>query len=240
MTNKPLQWFRALPFGLAVRLLLLFVARTVLHIPVAFSFSQGGEDIVISCLPIGQLGTYVDVGCHEPIRLSNTFNLYLQGWRGINIDANKDLIDECRRVRRKDISICAAVSDSQRQVTFHKSKTATVSTIDETRLKEWEANWVFAEEDKETVVTQTLTTILDTHLKAGTKVDLLSIDVEGHDFSVLKGLDLTKYRPSVIVVECHSLQNVAESDIYSHLKSNGYTLGAFAALNAYYLDNQLA
>ena len=33
------------------------------------------------------------------------------------------------------------------------------------------------------------------------KIDFLCIDVEGHELDVIKGLNLNKYRPSVIVVE---------------------------------------
>ncbi|MBK7706921.1 MAG: FkbM family methyltransferase [Acidobacteria bacterium] len=52
-----------------------------------------------------------------------------------------------------------------------------------------EKHWDFADEDRETVVTKTLTSILDASLPDGSSVDLLSIDVEGHDLQVLKGLD---------------------------------------------------
>lgn len=238
MKNQ-LLWFKSLPFGLAIRLISLSLVRKIFRIPVAFSFSQGAEDIILSYFQLPGPGTYVDVGCNEPVRFSNTFNLYLQGWRGINIDANRDLIYECQKIRKKDISICAAVSDSEREVTFHKSKTSAVSTIDEDRLKDWEKLWTFAEEDKEKVVTKTLTSILDENLPAGSQIDLLTIDVEGHDFMVLKGLDLTKYRPKVIIIEIHSIDKIIETDIYRYLSANDYSLMYYAVLNAYFVDNNL-
>lgn len=238
MKNQ-ISWFKALPVGLAIRLIFLSVVRKIFRIPVAFSFSQGAEDIILSYFQLPGPGTYVDVGCNEPVRFSNTFNLYLQGWRGINIDANKDLINECKKIRKKDISICAAVSDSEREVIFHKAKISAVSTIDEDRLKEWEKLWTFAEEDKEKVVTKTLTSILDNNLPAGSQVDLLTIDVEGHDFKVLKSLDLTKYRPKVIIIEIHSINNISETDIYKYLSANDYQLKYYAVLNAYFVDSNL-
>lgn len=153
MLNLELHLFRSLPFTVALRVILLSFARDVLRIPVSFSFSQGGEDILIPDIAKGMLGmtsagNYVDVGCNAPIHYSNTFNLYLRGWRGLNIDANYELIKECQRVRRDDISICAAVSDSEREATFHKSKdTHLMATIDETQLSEWRKHWDYANED---------------------------------------------------------------------------------------------
>lgn len=238
MKNQ-LSWFKALPFGLAIRLIALSLVRKIFKIPVTFSFSQGAEDIISGYLPLSGTGTYVDVGCNEPVRFSNTFNLYLRGWRGINIDANSELINECKKIRKKDISICAAVSDTEREVTFHKAKTSAVSTIDEDRLKEWEKLWTFADEDKEKVITKTLTSILDKNLPADTQIDLLTIDVEGHDFNVLKSLDLTRYRPKVIIIEIHSIDKILETDIYRYLSANNYSLKYYAVLNAYFVDNNL-
>lgn len=231
------EWFKSLPFGLNLGLTALYLVRKVFGVPVAFSFSQGAEDIILGyLLDLKKKGTYVDVGCNTPVRFSNTFNLYLMGWRGINIDANRELIAECKQVRKSDVCICAAVSDTEKEVIFHKSKESAVSTIDEKRLEEWQKNWEFAEEDKEKVITKTLTSILDKNFPAGTKIDLLSIDVEGHDFNVLKSLDLEKYRPKVIIIELHSIEKMAETDIYQYLTANGYQFRYYAVLNAYFLD----
>ena len=235
-----LDWFNALPFWLAFRVRLLSLVRRLLRIPVTFSYSQGAEDIIMPHIwryhfSQTEPGRYVDVGCNAPIRYSNTFELYLRGWRGINIDANRDLIDECTRVRKEDICIRAAVSDAVREVTFHKAKDDAVSTIDETRLVEWKKHFDFADEDKETLKTQRLTEILDANL-AGSNIDLLTIDVEGHDMQVLRGLDFAKYRPKIIIIEMHEFREIESSDIYRHLTSIGYELKYFAILNAYFVD----
>ena len=86
------------------------------------------------------------------------------------------------------------------------------------------------------LTTRTLTSILDAKWRAGQAIDLLSIDVEGHDYQVLQSLDLSRYRPKIIVIEMHSMENMAESDIYRHLTSNGYSLKFYAVLNAYFVD----
>src|SRR5205085_2313829 len=53
------------------------------------SFSSAGEDMILRHA-IGSdkmEGFYVDVGAYHPVILSNTYFFYLNGWRGINLDA---------------------------------------------------------------------------------------------------------------------------------------------------------
>lgn len=236
--RKKIYWFKLLPFGLAVKLILISLVRKIFKIPITFSFSQGAEDIITPYLLKTSKGTYVDVGCNEPVVFSNTFNFYLQGWTGVNIDANERLIKKCKRIRKKDISICAAVSNVEKEVVFHKSKIDSVSTIDERRLQEWKKLWEFDEKDQEKVTTQTLTSILDRVLPQGTKIDLLTIDVEGHDFEVLQSLDFERYRPTLIIIEMHSIDKIPNSGVYSFLSEKDYSLSGYAVLNAYFIDNK--
>jgi FkbM family methyltransferase len=133
----------------------------------------------------------------------------------------------------------AAVSDTSRDVVFHKSDTHLVSTIDETRLKEWEKVWDYKEEDAEVVTTRTLTSILDEVWQAERPIDLLSIDVEGQELQVLKGLDFTKYRPKVIIVESWDFHRFRETDVFVHLTGLGYDLRHLAYVNAFFTDGSL-
>jgi FkbM family methyltransferase len=239
--NVQFRWYRSLPIGLAFRLTMMFIARKLLRIPASLSFSQGAEDILLRVIMNNQLkviepGNYVDVGCNLPVTDSNTFDLYLRGWRGLNIDANGEMIRVCKRMRKEDVSIVAAVSDSEREVVFHKSDTHLVSTIDEDRLLEWKKLWEYKVEDEEIVTTRTLTSILDEYWTEGRPVDLLSIDVEGQDFQVLKGLDFDRYRPKIIVIETWEFDRIYETDIFIFLTEKGYRLRHLAYINAFFTD----
>src|SRR5580765_8223162 len=141
-----IEWFKALPASLALRLTLIYYARSLLRIPAYFSFAQGAEDFIIRLITAFQVevsepGYYVDVGCNLPVTDSNTFDLYLRGWRGLNIDANRDLIQICDKYRKRDINVSAAISDSEREVVFHRSATHLVSTIDENTFAKWKEIW---------------------------------------------------------------------------------------------------
>ena len=47
---------------------------------------------------------------------------------------------------------------------------------------------------------------------------LLTIDTEGHDFAVLRGANLTRYRPRVIITE----KNPDDEEKFAFLRDNGY------------------
>jgi hypothetical protein len=112
-----------------------------------------------------------------------------------------------------------------------------VSTIDEKTYLEWKELWKFDEADFEKVNTRTLTSILDEVMPSGPKkIDLLSVDAEGHDYEVLLGLDLSKYKPEIIVVEVFTktIKDVYETDVYKYLNSFGYELVWYSIHNGYF------
>ena len=68
------------------------------------------------------------------------------------------------------------------------------------------------------------------------QIDFVSIDVEGHELDLLKGFNLKRYKPSVIVIEYLDLkikkleiknfkiQNILNSEVYMIMEKIGYNL----------------
>jgi len=52
-----------------------------------FGSSEGEDKMMLAQLP--NIGKYLDIGCSTPIKGSNTYLLYLNGWSGICIDIRK-------------------------------------------------------------------------------------------------------------------------------------------------------
>jgi len=230
--------FEKVPPGLALRLLTLYFVKRLLAIPATLSFSQTGEDQILAFYFHKRNGFYVDVGCNDPLSLSNSLFFYLRGWRGIAIDANEMIIHRFQRTRKKDVCVAAAVSDSEREVIFHRSESNAVSTIDEEILEDWKGKWKFRPEDQVAVRTVTLTTILEKALPDPTvEIDFVSIDVEGHEFQVLSSLDFGRYRPKLIMVEVHDLKTIFTNRITLFLIEKGYSLAGFVTMNAYFIDD---
>ena len=54
------------------------------------------------------------------------------------------------------------------------------------------------------------------------KIDLIHIDTEGHDFEILKTIDLPRYRPKVVIYEHHHLNPVDRAAAQEYLRKSGY------------------
>lgn len=202
------------------------------------TYSQTGEDRIVMDLLKGiRNGFYVEVGSNDPTHYSNTFAFYCRGWRGITIDANAGLVQKHRQLRKRDIPVCAAVSNVEEEVVFVEYDVHELSTISQQTVAvlERQANTIKRETRLQTV---TLTTILANYLPQGVAIDLLSIDVEGHDLNVLLSVDLSVYRPKVVVIEMHDfeLKTYYANPIYQHLTDQDYVFAGYAIWNGYFVD----
>jgi FkbM family methyltransferase len=235
--NRVALLFHSLPLPLALRFAIVYVLKKLLNPLASINYSQTGEDAVIrSLLDETRPGVYVDVGCHDPIRCSNTLSLYLHGWRGINIDANPRLIERFKAVRRRDIAVCAVISDQEREMTFHEFDDELVSTVSEEVLPQWQSKW--RKRGERLVRTRTLESVLRENLEPTVDIGLLSVDVEGHDLAVLRSVDLNVFRPKLIVVEMHQLdlKRAAEHAVTRYLAERDYRQLGFDTLNGYFAD----
>tara|TARA_B110000238_G_scaffold145358_1_gene156792 strand:+ start:125 stop:841 length:717 start_codon:yes stop_codon:yes gene_type:complete len=204
-------------------------------------YSFSGVDIVLKKIFYQQeKGFYIDVGCQNPIKNNNTYLLYKKGWEGINIDLDKDNIDLFNSARPKDSNFNKAISSDIKNVELYfYHKKSPINTIDKKTSDFQKAKVTSIKK----INTDTLDNIILNSKYKNHTFDLLSIDVEGHELDVLKGFDLYKYSPKVIVVEYLdlnvskleiknlSIENVLNSEIYKYLISKNYIL-----VNSIYCD----
>ncbi len=61
--------------------------------------------------------------------------------------------------------------------------------------------------------TKNLNEIIEKSPFKNDQIDLLNIDTEGNDFSVLTSLDMNKYKPNIIIIESH-LKTINEIIIF--------------------------
>ncbi len=197
-------------------------------------FSFSGVDVILERIFTHQhKGIYIDIGCQHPIKNSNTYLLYKKGWEGINVDLDNDNIDLFKVSRSNDDNFNKALSNEVKEVDLYfYHKKSPINTIDKKTSEFQKANVSSIKKIK----TDTLNNIiLNTKYKDCT-FDLLSIDVEGHELEVLKGFDITKFSPKVIVVEYLDLniskleiknlniKDILNTEIYKYLVSKNYVL----------------
>jgi len=198
------------------------------------SYSLSGIDLLVTHIfQNKKKGFFIDIGCNHPVYNNNTYLLYKKGWRGINVDLDKQSIDLFNIYRKHDFNKNVAVSSVSKEVDlyFYHNKSA-INTLNKTSAEFQKA----IPKEVRKITTNTLNTIILESSFADKKVDFLSIDVEGYELEVLKGFDLKKYSPKVIVIEFLDLslkklevvnfkiQNVLDSPVYKYMTDNNYTL----------------
>jgi len=209
-------------FALFIKKILLF--RLVFFKQINKNFySQFGEDKILNELIPNNFtnGFYVDVGCFHPKKYSNTYILFKRGWRGINIDMEKDKIAAFNLARTDDHNFLGAISDKIEKVKIYRNqKYGVSSTINKNFIKN--ENII----DDDYIQTTTLNSVLETSHFKGKKIDFLNIDTEGNDLKVLQSLNFDIYNPSIIIVETHlkKINLIIKSEIYLFLISRKYIL----------------
>jgi len=154
-------------------------------------------------------GFFIEVGANDGYSQSNTYYFErLRGWRGILIEGIPELCEKCRRGRPDSIVFnCALVSEDYNRPTV-TMRYANLMSLVKGALKSDAADEEHIRQGMQIqnvetyeieVPARTLTSILD---EVGVKgIDLFSLDVEGCELNVLKGLDLDKYHPEYMLIE---------------------------------------
>ena len=172
--------------------------------------SQWGEDKkIIKLFDKNKKGTYVDIGCFHPVRQNNTYKLHKLGWSGINIDLNPLSIDLFNVARPNDINICAAISNrAGTKNLFFDHKLSSLNTISKNHTLFIKKAFGIKNLKRKKIKTTTLDNLLNkNNIK---KVDFMNIDIEGHEFDVLKKINFRNFDIKVICVEIVDYENYSK------------------------------
>lgn len=175
-----------------------------------------------------QTGFFVEVGAFDGVNQSNTLFFERKGWRGLLIEPVPDTFEKCKKNRplaKVVNAACVAFDFPDDKISL--IDVGLMSLIEGARSTMEEQNeWIRRGEELQNLTSnrcqapaKTLTSIFE---EQGVQyIDLLSLDVEGYELQVLKGLDFSRHRPKYIVAE-----DSAVSDIAGLLQSEGYKLVA--------------
>lgn len=204
------------------------------------SFSQYGEDrmLGISLFPSDR-GVYVDVGAFHPWRGSNTYRLYLKGWRGLTIEPNPEYIRLFRKYRPRDTHLTMGVGREPGEFEYYEFADRKLNTfsLENARIQESQGSPVL---NTRRLPCEPLQGIIDEHLD-GAQIDMLSVDCEGHDLDVLRSLDFSRTRPTAVLVEdfiaYEGLANGRRSEIVDFLSAVDYRPIGQCMYSTLYVDN---
>ena len=162
-------------------------------------------------------GVFVDVGANHYQDTSKTYFLETSlGWSGIAIEPQTEFQADYGRYRPYTKFFPFFVSDTSNEVAklFMIRSASTLASSNQDFVKQ------FGEPDEvREVPTITLTNLLDS--ERITTIDLLSMDIELHEPQALKGFDIKRFKPSLVVIE--GLLPVRQA-ILDYFATNGYVL----------------
>ncbi len=198
------------------------------------SYAISGVDLIIDRM-FSRLkkGIYLDLGCNHPIKYNNTYLLHKRGWRGINIDSDTKSIQEFKKFRPDDYNINTLISEKKSKIKYYfYHDRSPLNTVDYLLVKKRKAK------PKRIILkeTNTLNSIIENSPFQKNKINLLSIDIENHEYEALKNFRFNKYNIDCIVIEIintknkrietqnQNLEYILKSKVYKLLIKNNYKL----------------
>lgn len=163
-------------------------------------YSQDNQDFIVyeNFFKDKINGFFCDIGGNHPLKINNTLYFEELGWQGIAFEPLPHMAKLWGEYRKAKL-FPFALSDSKGEISFTVVKDKTgwedmLSFVKETR------NVDYGYETEEIQVkTEILKDILEqAHI---THIDYLSLDVEGHELNVLKGIDFDKVKINVLTIE---------------------------------------
>ncbi len=209
------------------------------------SYAQNLEDVLIGrFFGDDKPQTYVDVGAGHHEFDSVTKHFYESGWKGLNFEPRHDYWQLLCHERTRDISLNCALSDSPGTATFFHVVVPSVSSGDAGGLSTLDAAQAahyrkqgFVVQEREVQIRMLSEVLIEQ--KIG-EIGFLKIDVEGFELPVLKGLDLQRWRPRLIVTEgtLPMTSTVCDEPIQAHLHNANYHSACFDGLNRYFVRDE--
>ncbi|TQR61523.1 FkbM family methyltransferase [Campylobacter troglodytis] len=210
----------------------------IAHLP---KRSQLGQDLIAYALNSGKKdGFFVDIGAYDGVEISNSLLFEELGWRGFCVEANPKTFEKLRKNRKCD---CYNLAVYSQNIGTTRLGTTSKNGLDslELNITEKHANRMRHEggrdEKIEFIEVQTATFgELMAHYEGVTHIDFLSLDIEGGELEVLKGIDFSRFSFGVMAIE-HNYVNSAINDIKQLLNSKGYRLLMYDSWDFIFVPN---
>jgi FkbM family methyltransferase len=149
-------------------------------------------------------GLFVEVGAYDGENFSNTSCLADAGWAGLYVEPIAEFAEKCRARHatnsRISVITCAASDVSGKAVIFLGD---TLTTLVDTQVADYEKiDWAKGLHTglRREIQTERLDTILEVN-QIPINFDVLVVDVEGAEEKVIRGFNIDRWHPKVILIE---------------------------------------
>jgi FkbM family methyltransferase len=181
-----------------------------------------------------RMGFFVEVGAFDGINLSNSYHFEQIGWTGVLVEPDPDKAALCRAHRpgSRTYQCAAAGSPETTEVTFFRVEAGEVfSTTNLTSDHSRRIDNMGLASKPMRVPARTLDSVLQEASPAA--IDFISIDVEGAEMEVLRGFDIRRWKPMVVVIESNFKHRLPE--IRDYFTSSGYAFRSSIDVNDFYV-----
>lgn len=220
-----------------------FIKPVVQYKSLQNSYSQAGEDLILSFL-FNSLGlnkpSYIDIGANRPDYSSNTYIFYLNGSRGICIEPDRNLFENFIKVRPLDLCLNIAIGyNEDTELDYYVFDEPSVNTLSFKDAKERINGGEFHHIDTIKVPVKKLEDIIKTKCEA--LPNFISLDIEGFDYEVLKAFDFKNYPIPVWVVETIDYspkpQKIKNYSLVDLMILNGFFVYADTYINTIFVSS---
>jgi FkbM family methyltransferase len=208
------------------------------------SYSQGGEDLIIShILKILKIEkpTYLDVGAFHPTHMNNTYLFYQKGSSGVCVEPDPYLYKKFRNKRKRDKCLnCGVGANSIKEADFYIISSKTLNTFSEKEARHMEKNTKQKIEKIIKIPLRNINEIIGENFKS--RPNIVSIDVEGWDYEIIKTFNFEKYLPEIFCIETITYSETGEEkkikEIMDFMISKNYFVYADTYINTIFADKQ--
>lgn len=179
-------------------------------------------------------GCYINVGGGNFLVSLAAKIFYNKGWKAINIAPDRVLFEGLQSARPNDINLQLAAGERKGALDIYEREGTDLSDMDKSNVNITAKNTVI----QYTVPVVRLTTVCEQHAEG--EIHFLKIGMREDVFSVLKGLDLTKVRPWLILVEVdlHKEEKASSNAWPPLLLERGYHQPFFDGQYQYYVADE--
>lgn len=195
------------------------------------SYSQFGQDAFIFWMVFGgkktNQGIFMDIGGNDPIKINNTYLFEQKGWTGMAFEPVKSQADKWKDARKTPCYNMAiglsedVVEFTEKSAHQHSGIGIEVKGEDAVtyKVKQRKLANIFRENDIK-------------------HVDMISIDVEGYEMNVLKGIDF-----DAVDITCFCIENNEDGEVLPDLElrkfmiDKGYRLVARLTIDDIFIKN---
>jgi FkbM family methyltransferase len=189
--------------------------------------------------------TFLDIGCNHPVKFSNSlFFEEMLNFKVIGVDPLPGYVEDWKRLRPSAAIHSLALGNENSEMRLQVPDTASMhdtgshpidmfSTLDKENNLLKNGKWA-----ELTVPVKRTQDFLD-EIKVS-EIGVMSIDVEGFEMNVLRGLDFAKTKVYIAIIENNSKSRFGSDDIRKYMSQNGFSFYArFWGLDDVYVNNTL-